>query len=71
MVAILFTEGNRGKIRMNFRGERGVGILELAQAFGGGGHRAAAGAILDGSIEEVSQRVLAEAREFIKNHVTS
>ena len=68
-VAILFTEGVKGKIRMNFRGERGVGILELAQAFGGGGHRAAAGAILDGSIEEVSQRVLAEAGEFIKNQL--
>ena len=64
-VAILFTEGKRGKIRMNFRGERGAGILELAQSFGGGGHRAAAGAILDGTIEEVSQRVLADARQYI------
>ncbi|MCH7873202.1 MAG: DHH family phosphoesterase [Planctomycetes bacterium] len=68
-VAILFTEGVKGKIRMNFRGERGVGILELAQSFAGGGHRAAAGAILDGTIEEVSQRVLAEAREFINKQL--
>ncbi len=69
LVAILFTEGKRGKIRMNFRGERGVEILELAQAFGGGGHRAAAGAIQDGTIEEVSPRVLAGAREYIKKHL--
>ena len=62
---VLFSEGNPGKIRMNFRGERGVSILELAQQFGGGGHKAAAGAILDGSIESVTERVLPAALRFV------
>ena len=47
-VAILFSEGDPGKVRMNFRGERGVSVLELAQQFGGGGHHASAGARLEG-----------------------
>ena len=64
-VAILFSEGNRGKIRMNFRGERHISVLELAKQFGGGGHHASAGAILDGSIEEVAARVLPAAREYV------
>ncbi len=63
-VAVLFSEGDRGKIRMNFRGERGVNVLELAQQFGGGGHHAAAGAILDGTIETVSARVVPAAEAF-------
>lgn len=62
---ILFSEGNRGKIRMNFRGERGTTILELAQQFGGGGHKAAAGAILDGTIEEATAKILPAALKFV------
>ena len=49
---------------MNFRGERGVGVLELAQVFNGGGHQQAAGAILDGAIDEVVARVIPEAKKF-------
>ena len=64
-VAILFTEGVPGKIRMNFRGERGAAVLELAREFGGGGHTTSAGAILDGSIADVTEHVLAKARAFV------
>lgn len=65
LVVVLFSEGHPGKIRMNFRGERGVAVLELAQKFGGGGHHAAAGAILDGTIAEVVERVLPETRRYV------
>jgi len=65
-VAILFTEGRPGKIRMNFRGERGISVLELAREFGGGGHHASAGAILDGSIEGISGRVVPAAEAYAK-----
>ena len=63
-VAILFSEGNAGKIRMNFRGEKGMSVLALAKSFGGGGHEASAGAILDGSIESVTGRVVPEAMRY-------
>jgi bifunctional oligoribonuclease and PAP phosphatase NrnA len=64
-VAILFTEGEPGKVRMNFRGERGVSVLDLATHFGGGGHRASAGARLTGTIPEIVARVLPVAREYV------
>jgi phosphoesterase RecJ-like protein len=63
--AVLFSEGNAGKIRMNFRGERGFSVLALAKQFGGGGHESSAGAILDGSIESVTERVLPAAMEAV------
>jgi phosphoesterase RecJ-like protein len=64
-VAILFSEGEPGKIRMNFRGERGVSVLDLANEFGGGGHHASAGARMSGTMEEVQARVLPAARKFV------
>lgn len=64
-VAILFTEGEPGKVRLNFRGEQGVSILELAGQFGGGGHHASAGARLNGTMDEVTARVLPAALRFV------
>ncbi len=64
-VAILFTEGEPGQIRMNFRGERGMSVLALAQQFGGGGHHGSAGARLAGTIAEVAQRVLPAAQAHV------
>ncbi|MEW6251055.1 MAG: bifunctional oligoribonuclease/PAP phosphatase NrnA [Planctomycetota bacterium] len=64
-VAMLFSEGEHGRVRVNFRGERGVSVLELALQFGGGGHRASAGARIKGRLEEVVPQVLEAARKFV------
>lgn len=66
-LAILFSEGEQGTIRMNFRGERGVSVLELAQQFGGGGHHASAGAKRTGTMEDVINQVLPAALRFAAN----
>lgn len=60
-MAILFTEGRPGRIRLNFRGESGTSVLALAKALGGGGHEVAAGAIIDGPMDTVVADVLARA----------
>lgn len=60
-IAILFTEGVQGKVRINFRGEKGISVLPLAELLKGGGHRQAAGAIIPGTVEEVVARVVEEA----------
>lgn len=65
-VALLMTEGTRGKVRVNFRGEGAVPVLELAQQFGGGGHVSRAGAMLSGTLAEVEARVLPAAQEFVR-----
>ncbi|MCH7700299.1 MAG: bifunctional oligoribonuclease/PAP phosphatase NrnA [Planctomycetes bacterium] len=64
-IAMLFSEGNPGKIRINFRGEGGLDVLSLAQQVGGGGHRESAGAVAEGSLEEVVKRVVAMATDYI------
>ncbi len=57
-VAILFSEGVPGVVRINFRGEDGTPVLPIAQEIGGGGHTFSAGARVRGEFVEVVQRVL-------------
>lgn len=65
-LAMLFSEGLRGKTRINFRGSGNVKVLDLAAQFGGGGHAQAAGAILDCSLREAIDKVIPRAIEYMK-----
>ncbi|UCE61391.1 MAG: bifunctional oligoribonuclease/PAP phosphatase NrnA [Phycisphaerales bacterium] len=65
-LAMLFTEGHKGKTRINFRGSGGVTVVELAGEFNGGGHSESAGAVLDCGLEEGIAQVLPRAIEHIK-----
>jgi 4-hydroxybenzoate polyprenyltransferase len=42
-----------------------VDVMVLAERYGGGGHRKAAGASLAGSLADVQEQVLAEARRAL------
>lgn len=43
-----------------------IDVAQVATAFGGGGHKAAAGADIPGKLEEIQPRVLAVTREILK-----
>ncbi len=64
-LAILFTEGVPGKIRINLRGKGPVDALGLAQQVGGGGHRAAAGAIMNGTLDQVIADLIPRAETYL------
>ena len=64
-LAMLFSEGHKGKTRINFRGSGRVTVVELAQQFNGGGHTQASGAVLDCGLEEAMQRVIPRAVEHL------
>lgn len=66
-IAMLFSEGEKGVVRINLRGEGGVSVIELAQQFGGGGHTHAAGVrIRNESVQEVIRRVVAAAEAHLE-----
>jgi phosphoesterase RecJ-like protein len=65
-LAMLFTEGEPGKTRINFRGCGGVTVVELAGRFNGGGHAGAAGAVVDSGLEETVRRVVPAAIEHLR-----
>jgi len=61
-LAILFRELASGRVKVSFRSLGGVDVAKLAESFGGGGHRRAAGASLGGTLADVQEKVLQAAR---------
>jgi len=62
-VAAILIEQPDGRIKVSFRSRGPVDCSALAGTFGGGGHKAAAGAILDGPFEAAHARVTATVDE--------
>jgi bifunctional oligoribonuclease and PAP phosphatase NrnA len=66
-IAIMFVEQNENKTKVSWRGLKPhVDVSSLAIQFNGGGHKAAAGAEVTGSLAEVQERVLSAARAVIQ-----
>jgi phosphoesterase RecJ-like protein len=64
-LAIFFRDLGYGKVKVSFRSTGDVDVNRFARTFGGGGHAKAAGALIPGSLEEVRERVVNAAREFV------
>jgi phosphoesterase RecJ-like protein len=64
-IALLFREIAGGRIKVSFRAVGDVDVAALAERFGGGGHRKAAGASFEGSLAEVQDRVLQAVRGLL------
>ena len=66
VIAIFFEELADGKVRVSMRSKsEAADVCAIAQKFGGGGHKLAAGARVRGTLAEVEQKVLAVAREVV------
>jgi len=67
-VAVLFLEmeSPEGRVKVSFRGESCVDVSSLAKVFSGGGHSRAAGCVVQGTIDQVEKRVLAETRRLLE-----
>jgi bifunctional oligoribonuclease and PAP phosphatase NrnA len=57
-VAVIFVEQRGGRVKMSWRAVPGIDVSAVALTFGGGGHAAAAGAEIQGSLAEVQAKVL-------------
>jgi phosphoesterase RecJ-like protein len=66
-VALMFMEQPRGGIKVSFRSRARVDVARVAEQFGGGGHRLASGAIVEGTLEEVRGRVLEAVRNALSH----
>lgn len=65
-IAMLFSEGEPGVIRINLRGEGTISVLPIAQQFGGGGHAQSAGVRMKHKpMQAVIDEVLAAAGKYL------
>lgn len=64
-LALLFRDLGHGKVKVSFRSIGSVDSNAIARRFGGGGHAKAAGALVEGSMQDVKAKVLAVAQELL------
>ncbi len=64
-VVLIFIEQTGGKVKVSWRSRPGVDVAEIAFSFGGGGHEQAAGATIEGDMQEIKERVLTATRGSI------
>lgn len=62
-VAVIFVEQPAGNFKLSFRSRSKVDCNAVAKEFGGGGHKAAAGASITGPLETARQSVLDAVRK--------
>lgn len=65
-VAVIFVEQPAGNFKLSFRSRGAVDCRLLAETFGGGGHRAAAGATVEGPFAAAQRRVLDAVRAAMR-----
>jgi len=68
-LALFFRDLGYGKVKVSFRSTGEVDVNDFARQFGGGGHAKASGALIVGSLEEVRERVIAAAQQFLSRPV--
>ncbi|TWU59383.1 NanoRNase/pAp phosphatase [Rubripirellula tenax] len=64
--AVIFVEQLKGGFKLSFRSRCAMDSNKVAQMFGGGGHKAASGAFVEGTLDEVQNRVLPEVRKAVQ-----
>jgi phosphoesterase RecJ-like protein len=69
IVAVILTEQSEGYVKISWRLcgslSTDLDVSEIALKFGGGGHKAAAGADIKGKLNEVLEKVLIETRIYM------
>ncbi len=65
-IGLIFVEQNDHRVKVSWRAlETGIDVSPLAVQFGGGGHAAAAGADVEGTLDEVCESVLKATHQLL------
>ena len=64
--AAIFQEQPDGRIKTSLRSQGALDVRQVAEQFGGGGHRAAAGVMLDGPMDAAKQTILDAVRNAMQ-----
>lgn len=64
-IAVIFVEQSTQNVKVSWRARPSIDISGIAFDFGGGGHAAAAGADIEGSLEDVIQHVVKETQKLL------
>lgn len=65
-ISVIFIEQPNSKVKVSWRARPGFDTSQIALIFGGGGHKAASGAEVEGTLEEVQMKVLQFTKSLLK-----
>ena len=68
-IALIFIEQTEERVKVSWRSKPGLDVSQIAVRFGGGGHKTAAGADIEGSLEEVESIVLQTTKSLITQNL--
>ncbi|MGI6538739.1 MAG: DHH family phosphoesterase [Caldicoprobacterales bacterium] len=68
-IGILMKEANDGSVRVSFRSKDEIDVSRLAEQYGGGGHKAAAGTTIRMSMERARDAILESAIELLREQI--
>ncbi len=66
-IGVIFVEQRDNRVKVSWRAQPGWDVSQMALQFGGGGHPAASGADISGSLADVQSRVLTATRQLLAN----
>ena len=66
-IALIFVEQLENKVKISWRARPGFDVSQIAFEFGGGGHAAAAGADVEGALEDVKTQIIEETKKLLVN----
>jgi phosphoesterase RecJ-like protein len=69
--AVFFRQDDIKSFKLSLRSKGKVDVEKIAKSFGGGGHAAAAGCKINGSLREVQGKVFKALRKTIKENIKS
>lgn len=64
-VAVFIREIGEERYKLSLRAKEDVDVSEVASIFGGGGHRRAAGCIMEGRMDEIKDRIIGTLERFV------
>ena len=64
-VVVVFIEQHKGQVKVSWRATPAYDISQVAMQFGGGGHKAASGATIEGDLKEVQSKVISTTKVIL------
>lgn len=68
VIAFLKEMDNKPAVKVSFRSKTDIDVNEIAKTFGGGGHKAASGCVIEKSMDEAEQMLVSVVEEAIKKN---
>ena len=65
-IILVFVTQDNGKVKVSWRAKPGLDISQTAVHFGGGGHAPAAGATIEGPLDQVIENVIDETKKVLE-----